>query len=61
MKKTLLIISIILMALLSACTQQVGWVGLDYLNTIDASYQFYNGKKVERIPVNAGETLKPDL
>jgi len=57
MKKTLLITSIVLMALLSACTRQVGWVGLDYLNTIDASYQLFNGRKMERIPVDAGKTF----
>lgn len=57
MKKTLLIISLILTALLTACTRQVGWVGLNYLNTIDVTYQLFDGKKVERIPVNAGETF----
>mgnify|MGYP006295936137 CR=1 FL=1 len=57
MKKTLLILSLILIALLTACTRQVGWVGLNYLNTIDVSYQLFDGKKVERIQVDAGETF----
>ena len=57
MKKTLLIAILILAALLTACTRQVGWVGLNYLNTIDVTYQLFDGKKVERIPVNAGETF----
>lgn len=57
MKKTIAMISLILITLLTACTRQVGWVGLDYLNTIDASYQFFDGKKVERIQVDAGDNF----
>lgn len=57
MKKTTIIILLILTALLSACTRQIGWVGLNYGNIIDASYQFFDGKKVEKIQVNAGERL----
>lgn len=50
-------ISLILTALLTACTRQVGWVGLNYLNTLGASYQFFDGKKIERIQVNAGDNF----
>lgn len=57
MKKTVVFISLILIALLTACTRQVGWVGLNYRNTIDVSYQFFDGKKVERIQVDAGDTF----
>ncbi|MFW5713052.1 MAG: hypothetical protein ACOCYU_00090 [Brevefilum sp.] len=57
MKKQIIMISLILIALLSACSRQVGWVGLNYLNTIDVSYQFFDGQKIERIKVDAGDTL----
>ena len=57
MKKNIAMISLILITLLTACTRQVGWVGLNYLNTIDASYQLFDGKKVERIQVEAGDNF----
>ena len=57
MKKLILVISLILVALLSACSRQVGWVGLNYLNTIDVSYQLFDGKKFERIQMDAGDTF----
>lgn len=60
MKKPVLAISMILITLLTACSRQVGWVGLNYLNIIDVSYQFFDGKKVERIQVDAGNTFNLD-
>jgi major membrane immunogen (membrane-anchored lipoprotein) len=57
MKKTILASLIILMALLTACSRQVGWVGLNYLNTFDVSYNLFDGRKVERIQLDAGETF----
>jgi len=57
MKKLILVISLILVVLLSACSRQVGWVGLNYLNTIDVSYQLFDGKKFERIQMDAGDTF----
>ena len=60
MKKTILLLSLILISLLTACTRQVGWVGLNYLNSIDVSYQLFDGKKVERIQVDAGDNFTLD-
>ena len=57
MKKMIAFLSLITLLLLSACSRQVGWVGLNYLNTIDASYQLFDGQKVERIQVDAGDTF----
>jgi hypothetical protein len=57
MKKSLALITLTLMALLSGCTRQVGWVGLNYGNVFDASYILFDGNKLERIQVNAGDTF----
>jgi len=57
MKKTIAFLSLLILALTSACSRQVGWVGLNYLNTIDVSYQLFDGRKVERIQVDAGDTF----
>ena len=57
MKKIIFAISLTLVTLLSACTRQVGWVGLNYLNTFDVSYQLFDGRKVERIQIDAGDNF----
>ncbi len=57
MKKFIALLALIFLALLSACSRQVGWVGLNYLNTIDVSYHLFDGRKVEHIQVDAGDTF----
>ena len=47
MKKSIIITTIALFALLSACTRQVGWVGMNYDNTFSATYQLFDGKQVQ--------------
>lgn len=58
MKKLIIAISLITIALLTSCTRQVGWVGLNYGNTFDFSYQFFDGKETERIEIGAGDTFE---
>ncbi len=55
MKKSIIITTIALFALLSACTRQVGWVGMNYDNTYSATYQLFDGKQTESIKIDAGD------
>ena len=55
MKKSIVIITIALFALLSACTRQVGWVGMNYGNTYSATYQLFDGNQTESIKIDAGD------
>jgi hypothetical protein len=55
MKKSIIILSILLFMLLSACTRQVGWVGMNYGNTYNATYQLFDGIQTESIQIDAGE------
>lgn len=57
MKKSILIIVLILTPLLGACTRQKGWVGMNYGNMIDVSYQFFDGKTDEKVQVDAGDSF----
>lgn len=57
MRKFFITIAALAVILLSSCTRQIGWVGLNYQNTIDATYHLFDGKKSERIQVNAGDTF----
>lgn len=57
MKKLRIALILIAAVLLTSCTRQVGWVGLNYGNTFDFSYQFFDGKETEKIEIEAGDTL----
>lgn len=58
MKKRQFTFALILFALLlTACTRQVGWVGFNYGDTFDATYQLFDGKKTEKFQIGAGDTL----
>lgn len=48
---------LVLLSFLTACNRQVGWVSLDHGNTFEATYQLFNGKKAETLPLQAGESL----
>lgn len=58
MKKLTVTTALIILALLTSCTRQVGWVGLNYGNTYDFSYQFFDGKETEGIEIGAGDTFR---
>ena len=58
MKKLMIAMILITVALLTSCTRQIGWVGLNYGNTFDFSYQFFDGKETERIEMAAGDTFR---
>ena len=58
MKKLMIAMILITAALLTSCTRQIGWVGLNYGNTFDFSYQFFDGKETERIEMAAGDTFR---
>lgn len=58
MKKLTVTIALIILALLTSCTRQVGWVGLNYGNTFDFSYQFFDGKETTRIEMGAGDAFR---
>lgn len=60
MKKLILIITIVLFTLLSACTRQIGWVGMNYGNSISATYQLFDGKQTETIRIDAGDKFSLD-
>ena len=58
MKKILSAIFLIGTLLLSACTTtKIGWVGTNIANTFQASYQRFDGREMERIRLNAGESF----
>lgn len=58
MKKLLSAIFLIGTVLLSACTTtKVGWVGTNIGNTFRASYQRFDGREMERIRLDAGESF----
>jgi major membrane immunogen (membrane-anchored lipoprotein) len=57
MKKFIITFALVLTILLSGCTRQVGWVGLNYGNIFDVSYHFFDGIKIEKIQANAGDTF----
>lgn len=58
MKKQLLIAIIVTTAaMLTSCTRQIGWVGLNYANTFDFAYQFFDGKETTKIDLGTGDTL----
>ena len=56
-KKIAFLITLVMIFTLTSCSRQVGWVGLNYGNKIDASYHLFDGKKVERIQIDAGDTF----
>jgi hypothetical protein len=58
MKKFIVIISLILFSLLTACTRQVGWVVMNYGNSYEASYLLFDGQETEKFQIDAGENLK---
>ncbi|MCB2214068.1 hypothetical protein KQH50_01610 [bacterium] len=60
MKKSIAALLLILLATLTACTRQVGWVGMNYGTTLQASYQFFDGPKTETIRLEGGETFIMD-
>ena len=57
MKKALIILFLITTMFLSSCTRKVMWVGTNIGNTFNATYQFYDGKQISTIRLDAGETL----
>jgi hypothetical protein len=57
MKKTMIGLTLLVLALMSACTRQVGWVGMNYGNVYNASYILFDGKQTETLNLKAGETL----
>ncbi len=57
MKKIVYAVILVAVILLTSCTMQRGWSGNDYGNVNNASYQYFNGKKVEKIKIEAGESL----
>ena len=57
MKKTMIGLTLLVMALMSACTRQVGWVGMNYGNVYNASYILFDGKQTETLNLKTGETL----
>lgn len=56
-KKIAFLVALVMIFTLTSCSRQVGWVGLNYGNMIDVSYQLFDGKKVERIQIDAGDTF----
>ena len=60
MKRLIIIVSFVLFALLTACTRQVGWVGMNYGNTFNATYMHFDGKQKETIQISAGDTFSLD-
>ncbi len=58
MKKIILFISLITIALLTSCTtRKIGWVETNFGSTFKASYQFFDGRATDTIKLNEGETL----
>jgi hypothetical protein len=60
MKKPIVALLLILLATLTACTRQVGWVGMNYGTTFQATYQFFDGPKTEAVRLEGGETFTLD-
>ena len=54
MKKTFLLITIILLTMLTACTRKVGWGGSNIGNSFDATYQLFEGEETEKIRLSNG-------
>lgn len=63
MKKTTVALLLILLVTLTACTRRVGWVGMNYGTTFQATYNFFDGPKAETIRLEDGDvfTLDYDL
>ncbi len=57
MKKIFFIFTLLMVVVLPACTRQVSWVGMNYGNQYTATYELFDGKQKETIPLTAGETL----
>lgn len=57
MKKSMIVLFLVLLASLTACTRQVGWVGMNYGSTFQASYFLFDGPKTQTIRLDAGDTL----
>jgi hypothetical protein len=55
MKKTFLLILIVLITMLTACTRKVGWVGSNIGNSFDATYQVFEGEETEKIRLSNGD------
>ena len=61
MKKVLILLSMMMIIFLSSCTRKIGWVGTNIGDKFNASYQFFDGKQISTLRLDAGETLKLDF
>lgn len=55
MRKTTLLIMIVLITMLTACTRKVGWVGSNIGHSFDATYQLFEGEETEKIRLSNGD------
>ncbi len=60
-KKWLGFVFLMILVLLSACSRKLSWVSTNYGNQFNASYQLFDGKQLDFIKIEAGETLTLDF